>query len=667
MRFYFFIISIILSGQLFAQDTISGVILDSITHSPLPYTHIILKNTNQGAITNADGTFKMICSESDTLVFSFISYQRKELPCQYFIENRICVLTPSINELESVSVYASFDYLVEMTVKARNRCLKKAPFESKTYFSLESNAFGMPVELLEVYFNAEIHPYGIKKLTMKNGRIGMSKLDNHFYVSLSTTKVVSGYNLYNDTDNKLPRNPLQLTKGKIKKNYNVTLVSFENDIYQIAFKPKFDSDYFFTSVIWVDNKDQRIVKVELSKNNIKRHPLLEIDPSHKLDSLNFFIAYTYANDVTQTLQKIEVKYDLLYNNNIKVRKINTTGVFLFYDRDNIFNLPYYSLKSAAISDYDKIVFQPYNAKFWQHNEILLPSKKVFEYRNFFKKHGMLLNYNKLSEINNMFREKIVPWSARRLFYNEINFSEQVLEDVNSNYYFRSTKTIPFLYELSYQIYLDKNTFSDGTAYVSSTLINLDQSYYFGHLNKYTTAFINVYFDLVEIEKRKMMEILMQNEWNDNQVDSIYKLTHVKLNKKIITYLKRSYFGENKAEMDTYINDVKQEIGVDNSNLVIDDQFLNYEDDNTFIDMYSCGNTFFKAEKQQQALDVLLKAYNLGDSHPWLLYNLGLNFLVLNDLMNACEFFMESKRMGQKLDPYILKRCSEMKAPSLKEN
>ena len=659
-------VHLFLSAGLIAQDTISGVILDSISGDPLPYTHIILKNENRGAITNEDGFFTILCSSSDTLVFSFISYERKEVPCFYFVNKHQLFLVRSINELATVSVYANQDYLIDLTVKARNRCLKKSPFESKTYFTLESNYLGKPVELLEVYYNAEIHPFGIKKLALKNGRIGMSGLDNHFYVSMSTTNVVIGYSLFSD-NNKLPQNPLQLTKGKLRRFYDVELISVENDYYKIGFVPKVETDYLFNCIIWVDKKDAQILKVALSKTNLKRHPLLEINPDHKLDSLNFYIAYTYSNDLYQSLQKIEIKYDLVYNNSIKLRKINTAGVFLFYEQAAVFDLPYYSLKGAAISDYDKIVFQPYNEQFWQHNEVLLPSNKVLQYLDFFKKHGVLLNYNKLSKLNNIFREKIITWSDRRLFYNEINYSEQILEEETSDYYFRSTKTIPFLYDLSYQIYLDKNTFNDSTEYVSSTLINLDQSYYFGHLNKYTTAFINVYFDLIEVERTNMMKVLIGHEWNNYQVDSIYKKTIAKLNKKLITYLKKTYFGELETGMTVFINEVNKEIGIDNSPLIIEDQFLNSEDDNMFIDMYSYGSSLYNADKHQQALEVLLKAYNLGDSHPWLFYNLGLSYMVLNDLNNACYFFMKSKRMGQQLDPYVLKRCNELMAPSPKEH
>ena len=114
MRTCLFFITLFFSLEILAQDTISGVVIDSKTGNPLPYTHIILKNTNQGAITNEDGFFRIICSKTDTLVFSFISYERKELPCLYFVDNESCYLTPGINELEMVSVYASLDYLINI-------------------------------------------------------------------------------------------------------------------------------------------------------------------------------------------------------------------------------------------------------------------------------------------------------------------------------------------------------------------------------------------------------------------------------------------------------------------------------------------------------------------------------------------------------------------------
>jgi tetratricopeptide (TPR) repeat protein len=334
-------------------------------------------------------------------------------------------------------------------------------------------------------------------------------------------------------------------------------------------------------------------------------------------------------------------------------------VFLFYDNSTVFDLPYYSIKAASISDYDKIVFQPYNEQFWQHNEVLLPSKKVLEYRDFFNEHGVLLNYENLSEYYSIaFRQSIVTWSEQRLFYTDINKNEMFYEDPSSRFYYHRSKTTPFFYALNLEIYLDRNTFNDSTIYLSKTLIKLDESFYFSYIGKNTTGFINIYFDLAEIERRKMMDVLKQKEWSKQQVDSIYKSTLVKLRQKLEFYIKNAFYGLNEKHFLSYVKQVKEALSIDNSMLIIDDDFLIEDEDNIFIDLYNYGNVLYVDGKYEQSLEILLKAYNMGDKHPWLYYNLALNYLVLNDIDNACYFFMKSREVGQQLDPYILKRCSE---------
>ena len=660
MRTCLFFITLFFSLEILAQDTISGVVIDSKTGNPLPYTHIILKNTNQGAITNEDGFFRTICSETDTLVFSFISYERKELPCLYFVDNESCYLTPGINELEMVSVYASLDYLINIFNKARNSHFRSQSYISKTYFTLETSSFGEPVEMLECYYNADVHPNGIRDLTLKNGRIGISNIGDGYFVSLSSTKIISGYDLLNSEGIKLPQNPLQLSKKKLKKYYKLELIGFENGAYQIEFTSKKDTGLFFNCHVLIDKKSMQIIKIVLFENNLKNHPFIEINPHHVLDSLNYYVAYTYRNDSTHFLQKIEFKYDFNYDNNVKIRKMKSSGVFLFYDQPQIFDQPYYVDEEKIISDYDKIVFQPYDELFWKFNKVLVPSKKILKYREFFNKNGILFNYNELSEYYYIFRNKIIPWSEERIFLFELNYAghsnAEVLSLASSST--RIKKTVSSNFNFSYQIYLDRNIFGGITFYNAETLINLDKSFYSRKTNKNTTSFINIYFDLVEIEKRNLLQILENNEWNNHQVDSIYKSTIRKLERELNQYLKSVYYGVNDEDLLLYADKVNNELNIDNTKLIIGDEFISVDDDNKMIDVYNYGGTLFSEGRYQQSLEILLKAYNSGDIHRWLFYNLGLNYLVLGNIDEACWFFKKSEDLGEELDSYIIKKCED---------
>src|SRR5690625_2390531 len=65
----------------YGQDAqVSGTVVDDANNS-LPGVNIVVKGTTTGTTTGADGTFQLpVPSLQDTLVFSFIGFQRQEIP-----------------------------------------------------------------------------------------------------------------------------------------------------------------------------------------------------------------------------------------------------------------------------------------------------------------------------------------------------------------------------------------------------------------------------------------------------------------------------------------------------------------------------------------------------------------------------------------------------------
>tara|TARA_B100000809_G_scaffold138830_1_gene136450 strand:+ start:177 stop:1376 length:1200 start_codon:yes stop_codon:yes gene_type:complete len=126
-------------GSSLAQETVKGIIMDSKFKTPLPYTYIINKNTKKGTITNEDGEFQLKCSKNDTLTFTFISYEKKEIPCSYFSTNPIYFLKPITNDLQTFELFGDYDFLIDILIKAKKKLSRSKNQTSKTYFSLESN------------------------------------------------------------------------------------------------------------------------------------------------------------------------------------------------------------------------------------------------------------------------------------------------------------------------------------------------------------------------------------------------------------------------------------------------------------------------------------------------------------------------------------------------
>src|SRR5699024_3484471 len=63
------------------ETTIEGQVLDQPTGETLPGVNVIIKGTTTGTTTDAEGGFSLnVPSLQDTLVFSYVGYQTREVP-----------------------------------------------------------------------------------------------------------------------------------------------------------------------------------------------------------------------------------------------------------------------------------------------------------------------------------------------------------------------------------------------------------------------------------------------------------------------------------------------------------------------------------------------------------------------------------------------------------
>ncbi len=653
-------IALLFSTTGFSQEVIQGKILDQDTKAPMPFAFLIKKSTNKGAITNTDGFFNLLCDPSDTVTISYVGYESAIVPVSYFLTDSIFYLKEKASMLASVNVVGKVDLskYLKAFKKAKKNLVASKPYESKAYFTLESSHEDRPIELLECYYNAELHNQGIKQLKLKNGRIGLAELETSYFVSLHTTYVMERFNLLYKSNSEFPFNPLHFPLRKIKQLYTIKLFSLTDDIFALEFIPKEQNMELFYSKIWVDQKLQHIVKIEVSQSNLKKHPFVEVDAGHKMDSLNFRMMYSFDNSDRQLLNKIEFDYDFYYFNTVTERRIGTQGVFLFYEKDTLFNLPYNSLKESSLSDYDRIVNQPHNPKFWDYNEVLSPSQKVMQTRAFFEQHGLLLNFSKLALFNSVFKNRIMAWNANRFRLYDINgdrnyqLSPEKL-DISNKAIIRSQ-----LYEFSYGIYLDRNDINDSTFYTSSTLINFESSFYYLKTNRFTESLINMVFDIVEIENRKMINTLNSQNWSLTQVDSIYMLTNRNAKRNVNQFIKKTEHGKEEENMLTYIHEIDSVLGVQNERLVRS-TFSMHEDelaDYYIKEVYNIGNALLELRKFEVALNVLKIGEYFGDTNPWVYYNLGICYFELDEIDLACENFKKAKENGETIDKIFADLC-----------
>ncbi len=84
---------------------IKGVIKDSKSLAPIPFSNVWIKGTSIGTMSDVNGNFKLTLSQNDTLCVSSVGYHRQEIPARQITENFVEVLmVEQVEELGEVTI-----------------------------------------------------------------------------------------------------------------------------------------------------------------------------------------------------------------------------------------------------------------------------------------------------------------------------------------------------------------------------------------------------------------------------------------------------------------------------------------------------------------------------------------------------------------------------------
>ncbi|MEI6347830.1 MAG: carboxypeptidase-like regulatory domain-containing protein [Bacteroidota bacterium] len=668
---------LLFGSKVFGQSKIEGVVLDGTSSKPMPYCSIQIKGTVKGAITNEDGLFEIEANiEKDTLIISYLGYQSKTIASSFFKEKIKIYMQPELFELSEFTIIEYKDYLYQLINKCSEKTRKTPSFNSKAYFSLETESSDSPVEVIECYYNAEIKNNIIKNLKLKNGKIGLAPFSNSYFVSLSTSEIITSYNLfdnvskYSDSQQYLNMNPLQMSLKMLKKAYSLKLLSISGsskNIYHIEFTRKIEPASLFSGEIWIDNSNFNLLKIKLIKNandkTLSYQPFSTIKPSHKIDSISLSLIYTFANDSSiSKLDYIQINYCFKYTDDLSSKNISSNGIIYLFDKEELFFEPKFSYNNAY-ADYDKILSFPYNQWFWDHNDAIQLSEKKKNYVDFFAKNGVLLSYSDLnSNDNSLFIVKKQTWSASsRITVKSLN--KKYNFSLNSNKFKNDDhSSVPYnLFDLKGQLFLDINKFNDSISYITASIIDLDESYYYLQEQSYTNYFINIYFDLIEIQRLKLNDELSKCQKTVNAMEIVYESNVKELEAVHERYLKEVQRGINQKKLEQWNAFVFEKLHIDNSSLSNDSirgvrarSTIENNQELSDIESYNAGTAFFILGQYELAKTYFLEAISTNNTNSWYYYNLGLTYYKLNDLKNACINLNICISKGEKIEESLLR-------------
>ena len=492
-----------------AQVLVQARVVDAFSGEAIPFCTVVVKGEKQGVLTNSDGAFQLwATSPNDSLTLAFMGHGTRTVSVGSVLNDPVIRLTASGIELRPLEVTRN-DKLYRLMAESGQRLRKHHRYHSKLYFELETHSAGQAVEVVEAYYNATFDGPLIEGLDLKNGRIGMAPVDGRYFVSLNTTKAIAQLDVARDMGS-FPGTPFQGSAKEVRKHFDLTLEGVQagaTPLYRIRFAPRVNDGTRFTGIAWLDTATLAPHRIELTCSDCSRHPFIPLWEGPKLDSVQLHFTQGFAlHNGRPELDLVTLDYTLRYTSERRDDVIRSTGVMHVFDRGGAFILPLFDY-DAAQDDYRKITFLPYDSAFWTNAHGLLRTDQQQRDLDFFATHGNLVGHGReLLKQARFFESNYAFWAADKRIGMKHSFARKYYDE-ELKHPQRSVAPAASQVELKAQLFLAMDTANGTLRTFSATVFDGFKSYWLIPEEPETDCYINLFFDLCEMERRRMMERL----------------------------------------------------------------------------------------------------------------------------------------------------------------
>jgi hypothetical protein len=553
-----------------AEISVSGHVLDLRTKEAIPYAYVWNTRTRKGTISNLAGFFQLDANNlQDTLAVSFTGYDRQYLVVSHCKPDQRILLQSKVRVLETVSVTADGQsYLYRLIAD----CHQKAPpvtQTAKTYYELESFADNRQAELISGYYNGDYKGYELEELHLKDATIDLAAHQHRLFMSSESSHALCMFKLFGN--NKwFPETPFSVRKSNLAASFEVTLdQKYRNEdghpVYVIDFMPRDTNGRFFQGRVWIDSLESHILRIQLKASNAKLHPFMAFH-SDSLQRVDLEITRTFEKQGDYMLfNHMDFKYDIWYRSHSTAIKqqhriytdsayrVSTHAVLYAYDYANAFLLPKFKFSGGMHEDYRNAIF--YNAYFWTHlDEFKLhesgPGKTWFirdsaniTSRDFFSANGQ--------SKSGFLEHPYTMWSPNRIRFRSADQPPQ-------------TGTPVDLYHFEVQLYVDLNPSPEGLNMFTKVVFDPFESFFhFPPADTAAVCFLNLYFDLMEIQRREFEAEVRSGPMEAARIQQLYDQRIRQMKSAGHTFLKETERGRNEKAMLKWNRRIQEKLGIDN--------------------------------------------------------------------------------------------------------
>lgn len=562
------------SGISQVNYNVHGVVVDSYTNEVLPLVQVSSKRLKRATQTTNDGVFSLeLDSKFDTLNFSLLGYELIQvLGLNLEIKDTV-YLSPETHFIDEVVVLADNSALYELV----SSCKKHQPKEkaiAKSFVEIQTFSNDKQLELLQGYYNAEFDGYELVDLKTKNVRFGIQPIDQMLYSSLSVSKIFYEHKLF-ESNELFPGNPCMYSAKELRKKYQLFLNSrFHEDkktIVVISFTPKDKKESLFSGKIWIDSASNKILQLQLQINNTSKFPFESIYDFEKIKAVDLKITKVFDIDSEQFRPKLidfDYKFEFISKQNDTV-PIRSHATCHAYDFVNPFINPKFNFsKEREMSRlWSEILIIEYDSSFWKCTKEFTTSSDQEKSLLFLNSSSTIsntqifgLNRSKSDSLSKKTLGIYRPWNGTtRIFFKDLGLDTSIQNNLQG--------VIPSdQYELCVQIYLNISNICDSVFFQTKTVFDPFKTYYHYPITMNTIVFMNIYFDLIEIQRRKLQAALIQLGGDIEKMEQVYQFILNDTEAMSDRYFKEVNRGINTEKLAIWNTFVKSELGIDNISL-----------------------------------------------------------------------------------------------------
>lgn len=554
------------------RKMISGQLLTADSRTIIPYVSIKNLTLKQATISNQEGYFQLpISGYNDSIVILSFEYNYYQLKLDSLTDVYTIYLEPKLKKLDAVTIRPTDqEPLIKLITTVRKNSQTNMN-TAKSYFFLRTFHDTTQIELIEGYYNLDYKGYDIDNVHLKAGRLGLTAIEDRYFSSHNGVKAITEMKVLRESD-LFPSTPLSLKPKDIRQQFYLTLENTFLDengdsVWIINYNPQPDEATTFSGKIWINQTDKTLKKMTMECSTCQQHPFNPMFAgSDSLANLDLKITKTFRdNKGKSTFEQVDLAYSLDYfsrkgTDHERNYSIHTNAVLYVYDYEQQFVLPHFSMEKD-LSDYRKINAYTYNPFFWNYKNEFAMNQEEAKNQRYYSSSTTLTNSDFFKTFNNdtlrnsnlikkkgISESQFVHWSTDRIIWRDLK------TDSTTNH--QTSSIIAERYNLDVQFFLDWNNYNDSINILTDVVFDPYKSYYYLPIDARTNCFINMYFDLCEIQRRKLHNEL--NNLNDRSQQACFdyytqfQLTAEKERHRFLLEVDRGTHEKNMVKWNNYI-------------------------------------------------------------------------------------------------------------------